>query len=144
MKANRKEKITELANYIKTLKNPVFLGAVTGTVVVAPPNLQVKLENGIVIKKHKIMIALEKINGYFREFKIEGKIQQNMNYTSSDMIPAGQGPHKHKLISFGAEGSYTSTGTITWTDTLKVGDIVLMLPTNNHKYFYLIDRVVML
>lgn len=143
MKTER-ELILEFAKFLKELKNPFFLGAVTGTVVVAPPNLQVKLESGIIIKKHKIMLSIEKINGYCREFKIDGEIQQDMNYTSSDMIPAGQGPHKHKLISFGAKGSYTSTGKITWTDTLKVGDIVLMLPTNNHKYFYLIDRVVML
>lgn len=137
--------INKLALMLKSRDNPKFLGAITGEVVKAPPELEVKLENGIIIKNKKIMISIEKIKGYKRTFSIVGNIDnENMTVQSSSMTKAGQGPHEHTLKSFKAKGSYQSTGSIEWTDTLKIGDKVLMLPTNDRKYFYLIDKVVRL
>lgn len=137
--------INTLAQIIKARDNPKWLGAITGEVVKAPPELEVKLENGVIIKNHKIMISIEKITGYKRTFSIVGNItDENMTVQSSGMTKAGQGPHEHTLKSFQANGDYKSTGSIEWTDTLKVGDKVLMLPTNKEEYFYLIDKVVRL
>lgn len=135
--------INKLALMIKARDNPKWLGAITGEVIKAPPELEVKLESGITIKNKKIMISIEKIAGYKRTFSIVGNIDnEDMTVQSSSMTKAGQGPHEHTLTSFKANGSYQSTGSIEWTDTLKVGDTVLMLPTNDREYFYLIDKVV--
>lgn len=137
--------INKLALMIKARDNPKWLGAITGEVVKAPPELEVKLESGITVKNKKIMISIEKIIGYKRTFYIVGNIDnEDMTVQSSGMSLNGQGPHEHVLQEFKASGSYQSTGSIEWTDTLKVGDTVLMLPTNDHKYFYLIDKVVRL
>lgn len=135
--------IVKLAEIIKKRDNPLWLGAVTGEVVKAPPELEVKLENGIIIKNHKIMISIEKIVGYKREFSLEGTINDiTINATTSNQ-PCGLGAtNKHGTIQ--GAGDYKTVGSITWTDTLKVGDKVLMLPTNKEEYFYLIDRVVRL
>lgn len=137
--------LNKMALMIKERDNLKWIGAITGEVVKAPPELEVKLESGIIIKNKKIMISVEKIVGYKRTFSINGNIDnEDMTVQSSNMTLAGQGPHQHTLKTFEAKGSYKSTGTIEWTDTLNVGDTVLMLPTNDHKYFYLIDKVVRL
>ena len=135
--------IVKLAEIIKKRDNPLWLGAVTGEVVKAPPELQVKLENGIIIKNHKIMISIEKIVGYQRTYSLQGEITQYdfKNTTSSEPVPNHPA---HPIKKLSGKGTYTAEGTIQWTDTLKVGDKVLMLPTNKEEYFYLIDRVVRL
>lgn len=135
--------IVKLAEIIKKRDNPLWLGAVTGEVVKAPPELQVKLENGIIIKNHKIMISIEKIVGYQRTYSLQGEITQYdfENTTSSEPVPNHPA---HPIKKLSGKGTYTAEGTIQWTDTLKVGDKVLMLPTNKEEYFYLIDRVVRL
>ena len=135
--------IAKLAEIIKKRDNPLWLGAVTGEVVKAPPELEVKLENGIIIKNHKIMISIEKIVGYQRTYSLKGNITQYDfdNTTSSE--PVSTHP-AHPIKKLSGKGTYTAEGTVQWTDTLKVGDKVLMLPTNKEEYFYLIDRVVRL
>ena len=86
--------INKLALIIKARDNPKWLGAVTGEVVKAPPELEVKLESGITIKNKKIMISIEKIIGYKRTFSIVGNIDnEDMTVQSSSMTKAGQGPH---------------------------------------------------
>lgn len=137
------ENITLLAKIFKERDNPVWLGAVTGEIIKAPPQLEVKLENGVIVKKHKIMVSIEKIAGYKREFSLDGTINDiTINATTSNK-PCGLGAsNAHGTIQ--GKGNYKTVGTITWTDTLKVGDTVLMLPTNKEEYFYLIDRVVRL
>lgn len=135
--------IATLASLLKDRDNPVWLGAVTGEVIKAPPELEVKLQSGVIIKKHKIMVSIEKIAGYKREFSIDGTINDiTINATTSNK-PCGLGAsNAHGTIQ--GKGNYKTVGTIIWTDTLKVGDTVLMLPTNKEEYFYLIDRVVRL
>lgn len=137
------ENITLLAKIFKERDNPVWLGAVTGEIIKAPPQLEVKLENGVIVKKHKIMVSIEKIAGYKREFSLDGTINDiTINATTSNK-PCGLGAsNAHGTIQ--GKGNYKTVGTITWTDTLKVGDTVLMLPTSKEEYFYLIDRVVRL
>ena len=133
----------KLAEIIKKRDNPLWIGAVTGEVVKAPPQLEVKLENGIIIKNHKIMISIEKIVGYQRTYSLKGNITKYDfdNTTSSE--PVSTHP-AHPIKKLSGKGTYTAEGTIQWTDTLKVGDKVLMLPTNKEEYFYLIDKVVRL
>lgn len=135
--------LTKIALIIKARDNPKWLGAVTGEVVKAPPELEVKLESGITIKNKKIMISIEKIIGYKRTYSLEGNITEYSfdNTTKTDGVP--QHP-PHPISKLAGSGTYKAEGSIEWTDTLKIGDTVLMLPTNDHKYFYLIDKVVRL
>lgn len=135
--------INILAQIIKARDNPKWLGAITGEVVKVPPELEVKLENGVTIKNHKIMISIEKIIGYQRTYSLKGNITQYDfdNTTSSEAV---QNHPSHPIPKLSGNGTYSAEGTIQWTDTLKVGDKVLMLPTSENEYFYLIDKVVRL
>ena len=135
--------INTLARMFKARDNPEWLGAVTGEVVKAPPELEVKLENKAIVKNHKIIISIEKIIGYKRTYSLEGNVTQYDfdNTTSSEAVPNHP---SHPIPKLSGKGTYKAEGTIQWTDTLKVGDKVLMLPTNEEEYFYLIDKVVRL
>lgn len=134
--------IETLARMLKARDNPLWVGAVTGEVVKAPPQLEVKLENGVIIKNHKIMISIEKIIGYQRTYSLEGNITQyDFENTTATEVASN---HTHQIKKLSGNGNYKAEGTIQWTDTLKVGDKVLMLPTNENEYFYLIDKVVRL
>lgn len=115
----------------------------TGIVVEAPPKLKIKLHsNGMYIYGKKLLTATETREKYQREFSLNGEIdEQSMEVSSSDMSKAGQGPHKHNLLKWGGTGKVKMSGTIKWTDDLKKGDLVIMLPTNGNEKFYLLDKV---
>lgn len=141
---NLKEKyntcINDLASLFRKLENPEWIGAVTGEVLSPPPRLVVKLYNGIEVKANKIIVCEEKRAGYIREFSLEGKITEyTMDNTTSTEVASN---HSHAVKSLAGKGSYKATGKIEWTDELKKGDKVLMLPTNEHEKFYLVDKVV--
>lgn len=141
---NLKEKynacINDLASLFRKLENPEWIGAVTGEVLSPPPGLVVKLYNGIEVKANKIVVCEEKRAGYIREFSLEGKITEyTMDNTTSTEIASN---HSHAVKSLAGRGNYKATGKIEWTDELKKGDKVLMLPTNEHEKFYLVDKVV--
>ncbi|MCD7979817.1 MAG: DUF2577 domain-containing protein [Fusobacterium sp.] len=141
---NLKEKynasINDLASLFRKLENPEWIGAVTGEVLSPPPGLVVKLYNGIEVKANKIVVCEEKRAGYIREFALEGKITEyTLNNTTSTEIASN---HAHAIKSLAGKGEFKATGKITWTDELKIGDKVLMLPTNEHEKFYLVDKVV--
>lgn len=135
--------INKLALMLKSRDNPKFLGAITGEVVKAPPELEVKLENGIIIKNKKIMISIEKIAGYERTYSLEGNITE-YDFDNTTKSSSVSNHPEHPIPKLKGKGTYKAEGKIKWTDTLKIGDKVLMLPTNDHKYFYLIDKVVRL
>lgn len=120
-----------------------WMGAMTGIVVEAPPKLKIKLHsNGMYIHGKKLLTATETREKYQREFSLNGEIEeQSMEVSSSDMSKAGQGPHNHNLLKWGGTGKVKISGTIKWTDDLKKGDLVIMLPTNGNEKFYLLDKV---
>ena len=128
--------IVKLAEIIKQRDNPLWIGAVTGEVVKAPPQLEVKLENGIIIKNHKIMISIEKIVGYQRTYSLKGNITKYDfdNTTSSDPVP--QHP-SHLIPKLQGSGKYKGSGVYQthkdfwFTDTLQAGNEVLVEVVNN-------------
>ncbi|MGL4510665.1 DUF2577 family protein, partial [Cetobacterium sp.] len=71
MKNNKikyKKAINDLAWLLVTRNNKNWMGAITGEVVKAPPNLEVKIDPKITLKTKNIVISEEKISTYTREF----------------------------------------------------------------------------
>ncbi|MGL5901181.1 MAG: DUF2577 family protein [Cetobacterium sp.] len=120
-------------------KHSNWIGAVTGEVVKTSPELTIQLRNGFKIYGKRLLTDVETRNEYKREFKIKANIsKQDMTVDKSDMTDAN---HKHQLLSWGGTGTIEASGTITWTNDLAVGDMVLMLPTNKNEKYYLIGKV---
>lgn len=153
MKNNKikyKKAINDLAWLLVTRNNKNWMGAITGEVVKAPPNLEVKIDPKITLKTKNIVISEEKISTYTREFKSWGNVDEIVINgeieTTSSNTEGGPGPHNHQHGTISGtlkgKGTFKLSGTNEWTDDLKVGDMVLLVPTNEHEIFYLVDKVV--
>ncbi len=132
-----------LANILRqNFSNPNWNGPFLGKVVKAPPNLEVQIDERITLKADKIVVAWEKVAGYTREFRETGDISiefDNFTVSSSDKDSVG---NIHNTVSGNGSlnGTFTATGTNTWTDELKVGDEVILNEFKNQKKFYLVDK----
>ena len=110
---------------------------------------RVRVNPKLLLKKHQICIAKEKVIGYTREFNIKGKIKEftleNATIeTTSSNTEGGPGPHKHQhgIVEgtiTGQDGTFEFDGILKWTDELKVGEQVILIPTNQNSIFFLLD-----
>lgn len=133
-----------LAQVLKqNFANPAWNGPILGTVVSAPPDLEIKIDEKIILKKDKIIVSWEKVKGYTREFKENGNIEieiEEINIDDNSNKDSGGNTHKKIVASGKLKGTYESTGSNEWTDELKVGDQVILNEFKNQKKFYLIDK----
>ncbi len=114
--------------------NPDWNGPFLGKIVKAPPNLEVQIDERIILKADRIVVAWEKVAGYTREFEVKGNIE--IDVTDSENQDSGGNIHN----KIKAKGTYKASGTNKWTDELKVGDEVILNEFKNQKKFYLVDK----
>ncbi len=136
-----------LAKLFKQRENPVLLGPVIGTVITAPPELEVYVNKKIQLRKHQIIIGEEKVKNYQREFLSEGEVGElkielsQFSITSSDKDSGGD---SHGTVSgtgsLAGKGTFKKTGTIKWTDELVEGDEVILVPMQNNNLYFLLDK----
>ena len=126
----------------KNFGNPDWNGPFLGKVVKAPPNLEIQIDERIILKADKIVVAWEKVAGYKREFRETGDISIEFDNFTVDSSDIDSGGNKHQTVSGSGSlsGTFTATGTNTWTDELKVGDEVILNEFKNQKKFYLVDK----
>ena len=117
--------------------------SIVGKVLSPPPGLRVSIYKGaVILETHQLYMNDRLFDDHTRLYSLEGEItEQSMKVESSDMTPAGQGPHKHKLTDWGGSGAYKAEGTIVNTDTLKTGDLVKVTPTENGQKWFVDFKV---
>lgn len=106
------EGISELAKLFKERDNKPYLGPQLGNVINPPPEIKVSLGEKIILTKEHLVLSAHILKDYVREFEIE----------SVDIE--------------------CSKGKIKFTDTLKIGDQVMLIPTTDEQKYYVIDKVV--
>ncbi|MER2039722.1 MAG: DUF2577 domain-containing protein [Solibacillus sp.] len=117
--------IVELASIIKNQSNQKpFEGFLVGTVESAPPNLKVRISPEILLQKENMIVAAHVLKDYEREFEI---------FEGDEIQLAGSSPV-----------SFTAKGKLKWTNTLEVGDNVILVPAGNIQDYILIDKGVVL
>lgn len=120
-------------------KNPDFAGEFLGTVIKAPPELEIQIDEEIIIKKHQIHVNKQDTSGYIREYSQEGEIEitvDEIDITDSSNQDSGGNIH-NKIVATGTlKGTYTATGQNTWTDDLKEGDKVFLQTFLNNKQMW--------
>lgn len=99
-----------------------------GEILAPPPEIKIKWNN-IILDKKQIYIAEYLLAGYKREAK--GHIKSG---TQNADCGCGSS-HSH-----GIDNDYTDT--IIYTDTLKVGDIVSVVPVKGGQRFIVTDKLV--
>lgn len=121
----------KLAKIIKqNLPKPQFQVSI-GEVIKAPPELTIKLRGSRYILYPKMLYMNNRLfNDYTRTYSLEGSITEYSfdNTTKTDGVP--QHP-PHPISKLAGSGTYKAIGTIINTDTLKVGDLVRVTPTEN-------------
>lgn len=137
----------KLAKLFKQRENPVLIGPVIGTVITAPPELEVYVNKKIQLRKHQIVIGEEKVKNYQREFSSEGEVGElkielsQFSITSSNKDSGGD---SHGTVSgagsFTGKGTFKKTGAIKWTDELMEGDEVILVPMQNNNLYFLLDK----
>jgi hypothetical protein len=101
--------LTQLAKILKERENPSIPSVTIGTVITPPPEVEIRLNERIILKKDRLIFLAHMLNNYIREADING-----------DMI------------------------TVKWTDTVKPGDEVSLLPTADEQLYIVLDKAVRL
>ncbi|AVK82460.1 hypothetical protein C3943_02305 [Lysinibacillus sp. B2A1] len=145
--------ITELAVIIKnggntnaennTADTNAFAGFYVGTVEAAPPEIKVRLSPEIILYNDNLIISAAVLKEYEREFEI---FDAEIQFTDSDCGQtnvAGQYPHSHTIESLNVDSStLKAKGKLKWTDELKKGDKVILVPAQNENLYILIEKAV--
>lgn len=119
------------AKFLKGLETPKNFQVCIGEVIQAPPELTVSILDGrFILYPHMLYMNDRLFDDYTRTYKLEGTLDEiTINATSSNK-PCGSGAtNPHGTIE--GSGQYKANGTIINTDTLKVGDLVRVTPTEN-------------
>lgn len=129
-----KDSITELALLFKERDQQKTPSITTGTVIESLPNPRIHLNDTIVLGKENLVFASHLLRGYERKMKFK-ETNWGKSTTVSD---GGQGatPHDHYI-------NLTNEDTlIEFTDTLKNGDEVILIPSKDEQLYFVIDKAV--
>lgn len=141
--------ISELAKMLKERETRPYMGPRVGEVVSPPPEIKVALEEGIILDKKHLVIAAHILNGYQREELIEGDIiitgaEGQATYVQPPPPDNPEISESWGFIGKTVEGCEKISGKITYTDTLKLGDKVILVPSTDEQTYFLVDKAVIL
>lgn len=138
---------TEFAGLFKVLEKPENIGVVTGNVVSISP-LTIEIMDGNVLinsSVHDVFVSSNLLGTYGRDMEGSGQIQfSDSDCGVTDLAGACQtaGDHTHKIESLNINTDYNFTGKITHTDTIKVGDFVMVVPDEEEQAFFVVSKLV--
>ncbi|ABR48582.1 hypothetical protein Amet_2428 [Alkaliphilus metalliredigens QYMF] len=126
--------IKELAEMFKERENKAYMGPQIGKVITPPPNIKVSLGDKIILEKNRLIIAAHVLSGYTRQF------QGQSNGTITTKTP----PSPVSYSEYTVLEDLNHAGEIVYTDTLKTGDEVILLPSTDEQKYIIIDKAVRL
>lgn len=126
--------LTELAMLFKERDSKKNLSITTGKVVSPLPKPRIMLDDVILLDSSNLVFASHLINGYERRLKFK---ESDWGITT-EVNDGGQGASSHKHFV-----NLTNVDAlIEWTDTLKQGDEVILIPVQDGQLYYVIDKAV--
>lgn len=124
-----KDGLTELAMLFKERDAKKMPSITTGIVEALPPDPVIRLSPEIAPGKTQLIFASNLIPGYERKIKFT---DTNCGTTTS----AGDPPHTHDIAVLNVDTL------MQWTDTLVIGDEVIVIPVMDSQMYYVIDKAV--
>lgn len=118
-----------------------FAGFYIGVIEIAPPEIQVRLGPEVILYKENLIISAAVLKDYEREFEIfDAEIQFTDNNSGQTNTVS---THSHSIESLNVDSdTLTAKGKIKWTDELKIGDKVILVPAQNDNMYILIEKAV--
>ncbi len=121
--------INDFAGILKEFKNRSYPGPQIGVVISAPPDLQIRLGEKIILTMKHLIIAAHVLSGYARTVDIPDSSAGGSTSVVSD--------HSHNIDSL-----TISEGSMTFKSTLVLGDEVILLPAADEQIYFLLDKAV--
>jgi len=158
-----------LVEIFKAVKNPQKFGLVMGKVVADFPNIKIDIGSGVILDKDDLVFSASMLKDYARQYTIDSQDVQisgsqldssgtnfsfagNPLFTDSNgtlgsvpvaSIPTVASNWSTDATSFTMDGnSLASTGTITFTDEIVTGDMVMIMTAESNQLFYVMDKVI--
>ena len=130
----------ELAKMFKQYENPDPFESVLGVVIEGFPNLRISIYSGqVILGIDKLYMNDRLFDDYTRTYKLEGQITEyDFQNTTNTEIASN---HTHPIKTLAGKGTYKAEGTFINTDTLKVGDLVKVTPTDNGQMWFIDYKV---
>lgn len=124
--------ISELAKLFKERENIPYMGPIVGTVISPPPDIKIQTDKNIILDKTHLIISA---SVYGREFDIKGA---NIVGQTLDVTVGDHGEHKHEIKILDINGQ------LKLVYTLKKGDKVILIPSQDEQTYFLLDWAVKL
>lgn len=130
----------QLAKLFKKNENIEPFESVIGEVVEGFPELKISIYSGQVILETEHLYMNDRLfDDYTRTYRLEGQITEySFDNTTSTEVAAN---HVHEIKKLAGNGSYKAEGTFINTDTLKVGDLVKLTPTEKGQKWFIDYKV---
>jgi hypothetical protein len=123
---------TDLAKKFKQRENPASIGNIVGKVISPLPDLQISiLDAQVILRQDQLYCCDSVLADYSREFS---STSTGSIITTTDDTP----PITSDYVVL---KSLTNTGTITFTDTLVAGDLVLLIPAQGEQIWFIVDKI---
>lgn len=145
----------KLAKNLKGFENPNKFGNVVGKVIKPLPELQISINNEeIILYPEQLYLDEKWWNDYTREFEIKESDfdlkGDTFSLTANPCVIQDTTPASPRLVATIPEGQTTdvqiagkanNTGSIKYTDTLKEGDLVLLIPTFDEQTWFVSGKI---
>ena len=129
-----------LAKMFKQYENIDPFEPVLGVVIEGFPNLRISIYSGqVILGIDKLYMNDRLFDDYTRTYKLEGQITEYDFQNTTDTEIASN--HTHPIKTLKGKGTYKAEGTFINTDTLKVGDLVKVTPTENGQMWFIDYKV---
>lgn len=143
------DNMQKLANLFKERNNPVRINICVGEVISTNP-WRIKYGDNIILEKRHLIFADSVLNGYTREVELTGVQIEGLTSDSGSISfhQTGNPPSNDYTItdlSIPQSNSSKITATMKYTNNaLKNGDKVILVPDNDFKKWYVLDKAVSL
>lgn len=130
----------QLAKLFKGFENIDPFESVIGIVIENFPELKISIYSGqVILSKENLYMNDRLFDDYTRTYKLEGEITDyNFQNTTNTEIASN---HTHPIKTLAGKGTYKAEGTFINTDTLKVGDLVKLTPTDKGQMWFIDYKV---
>lgn len=123
---------------LKERDNKPYESFIIGTVLSQPPEPKIKISDEIILTKRHLIFAASVVADYEREYEIyDAEIQ----FTDENCGQTTATDHSHGIATLNVDSNtLKSKGKIKWTDTLKPGEKVILIPAANAQKYIVIER----
>lgn len=123
---------TELAKMLKERENKQPLSMTTGIVLKPPPNVEIRLNDVIILKKEHLIFSAHMLADYKRDLHL---VFNDSNCGQTNVVSV----HSHEIERLNVNTKDTQ---ITTLDTIVEGDEVILMPTTDYQFYFVLDKAV--